>query len=560
MRTKTINSLLFPIIFALLLIASLANAGTSGQHSKKDKACQADIYLIGVGPGDVDLITISAQKTVHKADVIVCNPQLAKQFGRLLDGKELLLTGLNSYRPRKGLAGGKSSEADRQPGEIKKDQNRIIKTVRTAVKGGKVVAFLDYGDPMVYGNWLWCLDVFKDLNLKVEPGVCLFHAANAVLGEDISFSDISKSIILTTNDACGERDTIDKLASNSAAMVIYCSPNNFDVVLRKLSGKYKPETKIALVPNSTCVGKQAVISGTIANIEEVVATQKLAKEFLVFIGANLDLPKSNIATKPAKKKGKLYLVGLFPGNPDLATLRATNVVKGSDLIINQFDFINAAYKHILEGKEVWAPSNKKAWTWHGYGKSADDFSGKNLERFLASEKARQETVSKVRQAIEKGQQVCVLDFGDPLTYAPWCWVLQEFADLAPIVIPGISSFDAANAALKKSVTQGAKTKSAILTVPDVDDWLNKKAFDFDEMLERQTSLVIFMPDYMITLPDMVKKLSAYYDRKTPIALVVCAGFKKGEKVIKGRLDNIVDLVGRKKLPFLHLMYVGSFLE
>lgn len=559
MKVKSMSPLPFAIALALLLITSLAIAQTGGQHSKMDKANKADIYLVGMGPGDSDLITISTQQTVRKSDIIICDPVLAKQHSRLLDGKELLVTGENSYRQARGLVD-KSVKRDRQTGQMEKQRNKIIKTVRNAVKANKVVAILDHGDPMIYGNWLWCLNEFKDLNIKVEPGICLFHAANAALRDDISYSDAAKSIIITTNDSPGQRDTIDKLASNSATMAIYCQKNKLVTVLKKLSQEYAPDTPVALVLNAGHAKNELVVRGTIANIEKTVAQQRLPNEFIVFVGANLDSPKHQHATKAREKEGRLYLVGLFPGNPDLATLRAVNVVKKSDLIINHFDFINASYKHILQSKEVWSPSDRKGWIWFGYGKSAGDFSGKKLERFLASEKERQDTIHKVRRAIEKGKQVCIIDFGDPLTYAPWSWVLQEFADLDPIVVPGISSFDAANAALKKSVTQGVNTKSVILTVPDVDDWVNKTAFDFDEMLERQTSLVIFMPDYMITLPDMVKKLSAYYDRKTPIALVVCAGFKKGESIIRGRLDNIVELVGKEKLPFMHLMYVGPFLK
>ena len=545
MKIKVINPLTFAVTLGLLLITSIALAGTSGQHSKPDQASQPDLYLIGMGPGDVDLATASAQKAVRKADIIICNPMLAKQFSNLLAGKELLVTAENSYR---------------QTSQMEKQRNKIIKTVRNAVKGNKVVAILDHGDPMVYGNWLWCLNAFKDLNIKVEPGVCLFHAANAALRDDISYSDTAKSIIITTNDAPGQRDTIDKLASNSATMVIYCQKNKFATMLTKLSKRYAPDTPIALVLNAGHIDKEKVVRGTIASIGKIVAQHKLPKEFMVFVGVNLDSPKCH--AKAEKNKGKLYLVGLYLGNADLGTLRAMNVVKKSDLIVDKPDLLKKGFKHkhLLQGKEVWKPSDKDAWQWFGYGKSADDFSGKKLERFLASKKDRQDTISKVRQAIEKGKQVCIVDFGDPLTYAPWCWVLQEFADLDPIVVPGISSFDAANAALQKSVTQGAHTKSVILTVPDVEEWLNKTGFDFDEMLKRQTSLVIFMPNYMVTLPDMVEKLSAYYDQKTPIALVVNAGFKKGESVIRGRLDNIVDLVGKDKLPFLHLMYVGPFLK
>ena len=69
-----------------------------------------------------------------------------------------------------------------------------------------------------------------------------------------------------------------------------------------------------------------------------------------------------------------------------------------------------------------------------------------------------------------------------------------------------------------------------------------------------------MTGYMVTLPDMIKKISAYYDPKTPIALVINAGFKNGQRVIKGRLDNIVEVVGKEKLPLAHIMYVGPLFK
>ncbi|KIX13014.1 SAM-dependent methyltransferase [Dethiosulfatarculus sandiegensis] len=548
MKVKATNPLSLAIAIALLLITSLASAQTSGQPQNKEKASQPNIYLVGMGPGAADLITVGAQQAVRKAHLIICNSMLAKQFSSLLAGKELLVTGEKSCLQKKDLA----------DESVKRD--RIIKSVRNAVKANKVVALLDHGDPMVYGNWLWCLNAFKDLTIKVEPGVCLFHAANAALRDDISFSELAKSIIITTNDAPGQKDAIDRLASKFATMVIYCKKNKFATMLAKLSKKYASDTPIALVFNAGDIHKEKVVRGAIANIAETVAKQKLPNDFIVFVGANLDKPQCR--ARAEKEKGRLYLAGLFLGNADLATLRTVNLIKKSDLIVDKSDLLKKGFNHKLlpQGKEVWKPSDNGAWQWFGYGKSADDFSGKQLERFLAAEKARKETAVKVRQAIKNGKQVCILDSGDPLTYSPWAWVLREFADLCPIVLPGVSSFDAANAVLQKSVTKGVNTKSVIITVPDVEDWLNKTCFDFDAMLERQTSLVIFMPDYLVTLPDMVKKLSAYYDRKTPIALVANAGFKNSQRVIKGRLDNIVELVGKEKMPILQLMYVGPFLH
>jgi precorrin-4/cobalt-precorrin-4 C11-methyltransferase len=253
----------------------------------------------------------------------------------------------------------------------------------------------------------------------------------------------------------------------------------------------------------------------------------------------------------------LYLVGMGPGDRDLATIRAIKIVQEADLIICHKQ-LKERFVYDLKNKEVVGPP-VNVWIWHGYGKKASDFQGKELEKFQASENARQQIIDKVRQAIKNKKTVAVLDHADPLIYGPWAWVLEEFADLKPTVVPGLSSFNAANAALKKGVTSGKHTKSVILTIPDLSEM--SKRDTIDKLARHHATMVIFMPTVRNTkLKDLVEKLSTYYPPHTPVALVFCAGYKKKEQVIKGSLENIVDKVGDKNLPFEHLVYVGDFLN
>ncbi|MCD4811381.1 tetrapyrrole methylase, partial [bacterium] len=73
---------------------------------------------------------------------------------------------------------------------------------------------------------------------------------------------------------------------------------------------------------------------------------------------------------------------------------------------------------------------------------------------MACKKVRGQIIDRVRQGIKEGKKIAILDHGGPLIYGPWVWVLEEFADLTPTVIPGVSSFNAASAILKKEVTSG----------------------------------------------------------------------------------------------------------
>lgn len=258
----------------------------------------------------------------------------------------------------------------------------------------------------------------------------------------------------------------------------------------------------------------------------------------------------------ASGRSGLYLVGMGPGDPDLATFRAIDTVQGADLIICS-QGLKKRFSHVLNSKEVVSPP-EGVWIWHGYGKEASDFQDKELEKFLASKKARSQIITEVRQAIKEGKIVAILDHADPLILGPWAWSLEEFADLRPGVVPGLSSFNAANAALKKGVTSGRHTKSVILTMPDLPEMSKKDTIE--KLARHKATMVIFMPLVRNTkLKDLVAKLSTHYEAQTPIALVSHAGYKEKEQVITGTLENIVDKVDEQKLPFETLLYVGDFL-
>ena len=141
-----------------------------------------------------------------------------------------------------------------------------------------------------------------------------------------------------------------------------------------------------------------------------------------------------------------------------------------------------------------------------------------------------------------------MDSGDPMIYGPNAWYLEELKDLNPIVIPGVSCFNAANAALGKSITSGKETHSVVLT----------SRRDMEKMSGHHPTMVIFT--MKTEFKDIITRLRKSYPLKCPIAIVVHAGYKEKERVIEGTLENIMDKMGDEKLPFEHLIYVGDFLN
>lgn len=166
---------------------------------------------------------------------------------------------------------------------------------------------------------------------------------------------------------------------------------------------------------------------------------------------------------------------------------------------------------------------------------------------------RKEFIAKVRRAVADGKIVAILDNGDPLIYGPRAWCLEEFRDLKPVVVPGVSSFNAGNAALRRGITNTDRTKAVILSSTD---WPGKT--DTIEALSAHGSTMVLFTMHA-EFGDFVSKLSTHHPPETPIAVVKFAGFEGKEEVIQGTLGKIANEIDAAALPFEYLIYVGEFL-
>jgi precorrin-4/cobalt-precorrin-4 C11-methyltransferase len=161
-------------------------------------------------------------------------------------------------------------------------------------------------------------------------------------------------------------------------------------------------------------------------------------------------------------------------------------------------------------------------------------------------------INEVRQAVSQGKQVVFVDSGDPLIYGPWAWMLQEFKDLNLEVVPGISSFNAGLAALKRDGTWAPHSHSIILTTdrPQSEDSL-------EALAAHHCGMAIFT--HRTKFADIIRKLKTQYAPETPIAIVLYAGYKGKQSVINGNLNTIESLVKPETLPFENIIFVGDFL-
>ena len=256
----------------------------------------------------------------------------------------------------------------------------------------------------------------------------------------------------------------------------------------------------------------------------------------------------------AKKQAstQLYLVSMGNGDPDNITLRAINTIKDSDIVFCG-KRTRDKFPILLQGKEIHDPG---FGLFAIYGKKPEQ--AKKNKRFNYEEKIKQlhEITTIIRSAVKEGKVVSVLCSGDPTIYGPNMWYLEAFEDLNPEVIPGVSCFNAANAALRKGVTSGIKAHSVILTASfGREEYTGPDSIE--ELARNQATMAFFT--MFLDLEKVVEKLRTHYPSDTPIAIVCFAGYKEKEKIIHATLDTILEKTKGEKLPFEHLIYVGDFL-
>lgn len=252
------------------------------------------------------------------------------------------------------------------------------------------------------------------------------------------------------------------------------------------------------------------------------------------------------------KKIQLYLVSVGNGDPDNITLRAVNTIKDADIVFCD-NRTRDKFPILLQGKEIHDPG---FGIFGVFGKKPEE--AKKSKRFNYDEKMNQfREISKIiRDGVKNGKTVVVLCGGDPTIYGPNMWYMEAFEDLNPEIVPGVSCFNACNAALKKGVTSGIKAHSVILTAS-----FGREGYDGPDSVEKlaghQATMAFFT--MFMDMKKVVKQLKKHYPGSTPVAIVQHAGYRDKEEVILATVDTILDKV-KGQATFEYMLYVGDFLE
>ncbi|MDD3580168.1 MAG: SAM-dependent methyltransferase [Desulfobacca sp.] len=287
-----------------------------------------------------------------------------------------------------------------------------------------------------------------------------------------------------------------------------------------------------------------------------MAGKKLAKLILMtFWLLMLGMVSSLAATAGS---GTLYVVSTGPGDPQHITLKALETIKNADLVLCSPESAKLL-PEVLQGKKVEDPW-KELW-WHQgkvWMKDLATFKPEERARIVAGKKRqRDEYVQRLKTLLAQGQNIALLDRGDPTVYSRSFWLLEGLDQDQVEIIPGVGAMTAAMAALKKSSTGGG-ARFVAQTAPYAFFGKTDRE-DLARDLSRYPGTLVFYMG-MAEIENLVNTLKKYNTADLPVAVVYYAGYADKEKMVKGNLGNILGKLASEKEEFMGIIIVGQCLE
>lgn len=257
---------------------------------------------------------------------------------------------------------------------------------------------------------------------------------------------------------------------------------------------------------------------------------------------------SKIEIHTLNQPGKLYIIGMGPGDTDLITRKALTYLARTDSIVAPEELYKT-FASSLAGKPLLLDSMNLIHKWI-YAKAHPELTGKDLDERFAKE--QEKAAARIKEVLASGRSVAFLDWGDPLVFGGSRWIRTFFSDEQIETVAGLSAFNAANAVLGRDMTCNG---SLVMTAPKgirANEALLKAA------AEKENTLAIFMG--LREFKEMQPLFKKYFGGATPVAIVYNAGISSSEKVLRGTLDDIVSKTAADQEQLLGMIYIGSCLE
>jgi len=238
-------------------------------------ANQGEVYLIGAGPGDPDLLTFKALRLLQQADVIV--------YDRLVSIEVLDM----ARRDAEKIYVGKQRNNHSLP------QDSINQLLIDLALAGKRVARLKGGDPFIFGRGGEEIESFIQLGIsfQVVPGITAAAGCSSYAGIPLTHRDHAQSCTFVTGHLKDGSINLDwqHLARPNQTVVIYMGLAGLATICQSLMEYGCPATHPIAVIQEGTTPNQRVITGTLTDMPSRVELADIKPPTLIIVGSVVTL-------------------------------------------------------------------------------------------------------------------------------------------------------------------------------------------------------------------------------------------------------------------------------
>ena len=260
-------------------IPELAYSGNSSAAIKRieesllqfgQESAVGEVYLVGAGPGDPDLLTLRALRLMHKADVVLYDRLVSEQI-------------MNRLRPDAEKIHVGKARANHTV-----EQETINQMLVRLAREGKKVLRLKGGDPFIFGRGGEELETLarEKVSFQVVPGITAASGCASYAGIPLTHRDYSQSVRFLAGHLSDGELNLDweSLVKEQQTLVFYMGLLGLETICNELVDHgMDPLMPIAVIQQGT-TSNQKVITSTLGAMPAEATRQKLVAPTIIIIG------------------------------------------------------------------------------------------------------------------------------------------------------------------------------------------------------------------------------------------------------------------------------------